>query len=290
VEQGRAVCHGAPLLRIEEGGVGDNARAAEAAVQSAQNAAAVARRNAERFAILAEAGAVAQRDLDDARSAEAAAQAQLAAARAQSAAVRTQLGNTRPAAPIDGIVSVRSVNPGDVVAPGAALVTVIDPSGMRLEASVPAGNLGEVRVGAPVTFTVSGYPGRTFEGRIRRISPAADPATRQVPILVAIPNSGGALVSGLFAEGRVASDSRRTLAVPDAAVDRRGETPAVTRIRGGRAERVPVRLGARDETGERWEITGGIEPGDTLAIGAARSLTPGTPVQVGGVASPSAPR
>ena len=52
---------------------------------------------------------------------------------------------------------------------------------------------------APVTFSVSGYPGRRFEGRITRVNPTADPATGQVRITVSVSNAGSNLVAGLFA-------------------------------------------------------------------------------------------
>ncbi len=72
-------------------------------------------------------------------------------------------------------------------------------------------------MGAVVDFTVRGYEQR-FEGTIERIAPQADPTTRQVPIYVAIPNVGGRLVAGLFAEGRVVSQSadgpRRAASTP----------------------------------------------------------------------------
>ena len=89
---------------------------------------------------------------------------------------------------------------------------------MRLEASVPSEDLSILRVGANVDFTVRGYD-RSFTGRIERIAPQADPTTRQVPIYVAIPNPGGRLVAGLFAEGRVVSSSASGLIVPINAVN-----------------------------------------------------------------------
>ena len=121
-------------------------------------------------------------------------------------------------APLTGVVSSREVNRGDVVSPGTALFTVIDPSSMRLEASVPSDDLSALRVGAKVEFTVRGYD-QTFPGTIERIAPQADAATRQVPIYVAIPNVGGRLVAGLYAEGRVVSQSASGLVVPLAAIN-----------------------------------------------------------------------
>jgi RND family efflux transporter MFP subunit len=164
--------------------------------------------------------------------------------------------------------------------PGTPLYTIIDPSSMRLEASVPSDRIGELRVGAPVHFTVRGYEGQTFAGRIERISPVADPATRQISIFVAIPNVGGRLIAGLFAEGRVQTEVRRALVVPGTAVDTTGTAPAVTRIREGKAERVEVKLGVRDGETEKVEVLSGLADGDVVLIGAARGVTPGTPVTV----------
>jgi multidrug efflux pump subunit AcrA (membrane-fusion protein) len=137
-----------------------------------------------------------------------------------------------------------------------------------------------VRVNAPVRFSVSGYPGRTFTGTVERINPTADPATRQVRIYVSIPNEGSTLVAGLFAQGRVASETRTALLAPESAVDQRGVTPMVVRLKGGRAERVPVQLGLRDEAKGSYEIVSGLAAGDTLLVGAAQGITPGTPVKV----------
>ena len=287
VEKGQAVAAGQPLLRIDDSAVRDVHLSAQSGVRTAEQSLVVARRNVERAQALAEAGAIADRDLEAARVQAADAQAQLADARARLAGARKQLQNTVVRSPIAGVVSDRPVNAGDVVAPGAPLATVIDPARMRLDASVASEQLGMLRVGAPVRFTVTGYPGRTFEGRVERINPAADPVTRQVPIYVSIPNPGGTLVAGLFAQGQVASESREVLVVPAGAVDERGVTPAVLRVRGGKTERVPVTLGARDDSGV--EVVSGVAAGDTVLVGAALGTAPGVPVRVGGATAP-APR
>jgi RND family efflux transporter MFP subunit len=179
-----------------------------------------------------------------------------------------------------GIVSDRQVSAGDVVQPGALLFNVVDPSSMRLEGSVPAEQLSQVRLGAPVSFTVNGYPGRTFTGKVTRINPTADPATRQVRIVISIPNTEGRLVGGLFANGRLASQSHNGMVVPASAVDSRSNVPAVFRIKNGRLERVPVQLGLRDEAAETVEIASGVQVGDTLLLGAAQGITTGTIVKV----------
>jgi membrane fusion protein, multidrug efflux system len=155
----------------------------------------------------------------------------------------------------------------------------VDPRSMRYEASVPASDLASIRVGAPVTFTATGYPGRTFEGRITRVNPSADPATGQVRITVSVSNAGS-LVAGLFAEGRVAAQSHDGLTVPVNAVDQRSVKPTVVRLSQGIAQRVEVELGIRDDDRSRVEIVKGVGAGDTLLVGAAVGISPGTPVRV----------
>jgi RND family efflux transporter MFP subunit len=286
-ETGQRVSAGQILARIEANTAEQAVNSAQQNVRSAEQAYEVARRQAERTSTLVKAGALAESNLETARSAAAAAQAQLANARSQLTGAQKQLSNTEVRSPIDGIVSARPVNAGDVVQLGAALFTIVDPAGMKLEASVPSGQLGQVHVGAPVEFTVSGYPGRVFTGKVERISPAADPTTRQVPIYVAIPNEAGALVSGLFAQGKVATKSERAIVVPQTAVDETGATPTVIRIKAGKAEQVTVGLGASDSQNETVAITSGLAAGDTLVVSTARGVTPGTPVQVTGVAAKS---
>jgi membrane fusion protein (multidrug efflux system) len=280
VEEGQSVRKGVLLGRIEATAIDDARRSAASVVTSAENQLAVARREAERTEQLVSAGALAARDLDLAKANVVTAEAQVADARARLVAAQEQAADAVLRAPIDGIVSDRAVNAGDVVSPGTALFTIIDPRSMRLEASVPSEELSALRVGAAVQFSVRGYE-QPFQGRIERISPQADPITRQVPIFVAIPNVGGRLVAGLFAEGRVVTAAATGLIVPQNAVNTTESAPWVLRVSGGKAEKVAVTIGLRDPRTERLEIKAGLNDGDILLRGAAQGITPGTPVNVG---------
>jgi RND family efflux transporter MFP subunit len=279
-ERGQPVVPGQVLALIEAAPAREAYRSARAAVRAADDAAAVAAHQEQRTARLVEAGGLAQRDLDVARNATTSARAQAAEARARLASAADQLEAATVRAPLRGVISARAVSAGDVVAVGGALFTVVDPSSMRLEATVPAAAIAQLRVGTTVGFQVHGYPGRTFDGRIEHIAPEADPGTRQLPILVSLPNPGGLLVGGLFAEGRVATRQRETLVAPMAAVDLAAEPPAVLRVRQGVVERVSVRVGLRDELREEVELASGVAAGDRLLLGAARALAPGTRVQL----------
>jgi membrane fusion protein, multidrug efflux system len=287
-DQGQAVNAGTVLARIDASGIQDAYNSARAGLVSARNAADVAARDLARNEKLLAAGAIAERDIDQSRRASIAAQAALEDANSRLATAEKAYRSTTVTSPFAGVVSERPVSPGDVVQPGTALFTVVDPSSMRLEASVPAEQLASIRIGVPVDFTVSGYPGRQFVGRITRINPTADPTTRQVRIYVSIPNEGRALVGGLFANGRMSTATKTGLVVPQSAVDVRGSIPSVMRVRQGKAEMVPVKIGLTDKTSETIEVLSGLQPGDTLLMGAAMGITPGTPIKISAPAAAAA--
>lgn len=280
IDPGVRVAKGAVLARIDDSAIRDAWLSAKSGVTQAQLAADLSERDEKRAEKLLQAGAIAENALEAARRNRLGGQAQLEDARARLANAQKTLDNTVVRAPYDGIVSERAVNAGDIVSPGTPLFTVVDPGTMRLEGAVPADQLGEVRVGAPVSFAVTGYPGRAFVGTITNVYPTADPQTRQVRLFVRIPNAGNGLVAGLYANGRVASTTRQALTAPLTAVDQRGIKPVVLRLKNGKAERVEVTIGLRDEGTERVELATGAAAGDTLLIGAAQGITPGTPVRV----------
>jgi membrane fusion protein (multidrug efflux system) len=281
VEPGQPVSRGAVLGRIDDAGLRDAATSATIALRTAELNLQLARRNAERSRTLAAAGAIADRDREQAEWNLSSAETARADAESRSVTAAKQLARTVIRAPFAGIVSERPVNLGDIVQSGTLLFTVVDPTSLKLEGSVPAEGLADLRIGTSVTFQVSGSGSAALRGRISRINPVVDPTTRQARVTVAIPNTSGRLAAGLFADGRVATSERVSVVVPSAAVDRTGLRPMVVRVREGRIERVEVELGLIDEARERTELRSGVAPGDTILLGGARGLPPGTPIRVG---------
>ncbi len=288
-EVGQTVRRNGLLARIDAPALDDAVRSAEANVASAGAELEVAQQDVKRNQALVSGGALARRELERARSTAAAAEAKVGAARAQLASARSQLSDATVRSPMNGAVSRRLVNQGDIVTAGAELYEIIDPRTMRLQAWVASEQLGAIGVGKPVTFRVRGYPQRAFAGTIERIAPAADPATRQIALQVTIPNPSGELVAGLFADGRIASRRISALVVPLAVIDLSGEQPSVLRIHDGVAERVAISLGLRDEQGERVEVVRGLNEGDIVVRDlASRDLAVGARVVVPGLTGPAA--
>jgi len=279
-EQGDRVSAGQALVNIDDSALREAELAAQSAVTNAQNARDIAKRQVDRNETLLKAGAIAERDLELVRNQYTQAEAQLANAKAQLANAQKQLSKATVAAPFSGSVSARQVSAGDIVQAGTALYTIVNPSTMRLEASVPADQLSAIRIGSPVDFTVNGYPNRQFTGHVTRINPIADPTTRQVRIIVSLPNSSGTLVGGLFADGHVASEVRNAPVVPLTAVNERGLKPYVMLLKNGVVQKAEVELGIRDAATETVEVRSGVQPGDTLLLGAAAGISEKTPVKV----------
>jgi RND family efflux transporter MFP subunit len=280
VQEGDRVTQGKLLARINPGAVTAQQQSSATAISSASNNLALAQKELARQQSLFRAGIVARATVDVARQQVDSARAQLAQLQGQGAATAVQAGNATVEAPISGIVSKRWISEGDVVPVGATLFTIIDPQTMQLEAAVGADSLTEIKVGTPLQFTVQGLDGMVFTGRIARVNPVADPATRQIKVFAEIPNPTGGLASGLFAEGRLQNLTRIGVVVPSAAIDHRMTTPAVTRVRANRVEHFAVVLGVVDDQNDRVEITSGVQAGDVLLVGGAQQIAPGTHVEL----------
>ena len=283
VKEGQAVSAGQALALIDTTVAAEQARSARSALRSAQVQSQLATRNAERSAALLKAGAIADRDEEGARAQAQAAAAAVADATSRLASAEKLLRDGTVRAPFAGVISELPVSAGDVVQGGAGgatlLATVVDPSELTLEASVPAENLNGIKRGAKVEFTLNGMSKQVVTGTVARINPTVDATTHQVRIYVVVPNRNQALASGLFAEGRVTIEAARALAVPISALDPRATTPSVKRLKGGKVESVPVTVGLRDALRERVVVTGVVR-GDTVLLGGALGTPTGSSVRI----------
>jgi len=283
VEAGQTVTTGQPLAQIEPQTAREAAEFTNALVSSLENNLRLAQRNLDRSKRLQAGGAVSTAQMEQDEQAVAQAEATLAEARSRQTSAKRTLSRATVRAPFAGIVAARLASVGDVVKDGTQLFTIVDPSSLRLEAQVPADYLRTLKVGTPVHFQLTGFGDRQLTGKVSRIVPVLDPATRQVQVLVAVPNPDRSLVAGLFADGRVITSSHRGLTVPQGALDMRGIRPTVMRLKGGKLERVEVEVGLQDNAAERTEVTG-LAVGDTVLLGSARDLQAGIPARVGAAA------
>jgi RND family efflux transporter MFP subunit len=282
VREGQQVAAG-QLLASFEASTQESSRASAEADRVAANAELQnAQWTLEQNESLFKAGAIAERDLKTSQQAVATARARLAAAVARLRASGNEARDTRVVAPASGVVEKRLVDGGVHLARGAPMFTIVRSGTLELAAAVPARQANAVRTGQVVHFVADG---RRFDGKVARVSPTIDPATRSVTVYVQVPNPGNTLRGGTFATGRVVSRTlTNALAVPTGAL-RQGQEdgkPFVYRIDGKTLNVAPVQVGVVDEQQGIAQITEGLQAGDRIVVGNVGTLGRGMQVTIAG--------
>jgi membrane fusion protein, heavy metal efflux system len=169
-------------------------------------------------------------------------------------------------APFDGTVVERAVVIGEVVEPGKLVMAVADTGTMWAMVDLSEADLAVVQTGQHAVITVDGLPGRTFAGRLTWISTQVDPKTRTVKARVELDNGQGLLRANMFGRARInAGDNRHAITVPKEAVQWEGccNIAFIRADTEGMTFR-PARLVLGFDAGDRYEVTSGLSPGDTI--------------------------
>ena len=281
VEEGQAVRQGSVMATIDAEGIRSQAASAQAAVAAAEANLALARRQLESAKTLYDAGAMSAIAYEQAQTAYESAEAQLAAAKSQAAGASEQANRTTVSAPINGVVSKRSVEAGEAVNMGQSLFMVVNTDMLELAGQVPVTAARFVKVGQTVVFTLDAYPGQTFRGTVSRIEPTADPQSRQVGVYLRMPNPGREIVGGLFATGRiVSSEVPNSPLVPSSAVHEEGGSTYVLVVENDRLVKKAVTVSARDNARGLVAVTSGVQPGELVLIAPGNVVTEGTKIRL----------
>ena len=191
------------------------------------------------------------------------AQSLFTVARAQRERTKVMLTDTRITAPIDGVVTDRHVEPGDLANPGQTLLAVYDPANMQLEVPVPVRLLAKLPVGQTVEVTLD-RPATNFQGRVRQIVSEIDPLSRTQLVKVHIEGTSGDILPGTFGRLWVTDDARPAITVPVSAVYSVGQIELVQIVKDGRVIRRAVRTGPKHDA--TVEILSGLNAGDVLLL------------------------
>ncbi len=190
-------------------------------------------------------------------------------------------------APFAGVITARFVDVGAFIPAatsgstpqGAAVLTLMDASRLRVQVFVPEIETPFIKNGVPVQVTVEELPGHTFSGTVTRYAHALDQATKSMLTEIELPNPNGDLLPGMYASVRLEVERKRDavlLPVQALLVEKAGS--AVFTVVDGKARRVPVRTGFND--GTNVEITDGVKPGQSLILLAKQTLTEGQKVNL----------
>jgi len=196
-------------------------------------------------------------------AAKAATAEQLEAADAEFREARAGVEHTRIVAPLDGVVSERHVEPGDMASPGRPLLVVFDPTALRVDARVREGVVGRLTTGARVVVALPAT-GRTLDGVVAAVVPAADAQSRTFEVRVDIPAMPG-LHPGMFARLRVPVGERTIVRVAAPAVARVGQMETALVLIDGAWRRRLVTTGEAFDDGT-VEVLSGLVGGETVGL------------------------
>jgi membrane fusion protein, multidrug efflux system len=247
--EGEVVTKGQPLIRLDDS-------VYKAQLGQAQAEVSVASKNLERVRAVVGRGAGTQAALDEASARQQTATATLKLAEAN-------MNKSLILAPFAGTVGIRQVNVGDYVSPGQTLVSLQALDMLKVDFAVPETVLASLKVGQPVSLTVSAYPSETFTGTVSAIDPLIDPNTRSIKLRALIPNNEGKLRPGLFAAVTLTlATEGNVLFVPSSALYPMGDQQFVFLIKEGKTAMTPVSVMARQAN--RVALSSGVTASDQV--------------------------
>ncbi len=272
--------------------------AAESAKAEADAASALAATTYNRYKNLAENSAISRQAFDEADSkykqATAAAaradqmlksvqakkgQAEAAVQQATAGLDAAQVGMTytKIMSPVDGLVTAKSVNVGDMAAPGSTLLQIEDHHSYRLEANVNETQVARIKVGDQVPVVIDALAGEAITGTVAEIVPMADPSSRTSIVKANLPNLAQ-LRSGMFGRIRFSAGERQALTVPASATFEKGQLTGVYVVdQYGTARLRLIKLGNR--YGDLVEVLSGLNEGDRVVVENVSAVSDGARIE-----------
>ncbi len=288
VKLGDRVQRGQVLAKIEDRELREQIRQAEAqlevnrsTVSARENDLKVQQNVFERNKQLAANGLVPKQQLEDAELRYNSASSQVDVAKSQQQATHARLdelkitlGNTTVVSPLEGFVSKRNLDPGGFANANTVIMTVVDIGTVRLVANLVEKGFNKITAGVSADVEVDTFPGEQFKGKVSRVAPVFDPATRTAAMEIEVPNPGFRLKPGSYARVRLTVERRAdALTVPrNALVDTEGKR-GVFLVDAQTARFREVQTGLSDT--DRVEITRGLNEGDRVVTVGALALRDG---------------
>lgn len=197
--------------------------------------------------------------------------------KARVALLRAQLADRVVTAPFSGVLGLRQISTGALVAPGTVITTLDDIDTIKLDFSLSERYFAKLSKGLELTATTVAYPGRKFSGRVLSVDSRVDPVTRSVIVRAELPNPDHALRAGMLMTVNVMQPSRDVLAVPEIAIEQVGTGSFVYRVGpDSKVSRVEITLGDRHDG--KVEVTRGIESGVRIVVDGTVKLREGSTI------------
>lgn len=266
VRPGDKVKKGDLLVTLDDRDLQARLEQARKGLQGADAAYQQAKIDKDRYEKLLKDKSVPQTAYDNMASTERIASARLEQAREQVKEAEVMLSYSKIYATMEGTVTEKLADPGDMASPGQPLLTMYDPSNLRLEAAVREQLTGRIKMGQTVKVWVDAV-NKEVTGTVEEIVPSSSPASRSVTVKVAIPKMDG-IYPGMFGRINIPLDPVKYLLIPDNAVKRVGQLELVTIKEESKTATRAVRTGSR--LNNEVEILSGISEGDEVIVDATK--------------------
>jgi len=198
--------------------------------------------------------------------------------------VTAQIDQKRIKVPFSGVLGVRTVNLGEFVHSGTALVSLTDADTLFANVTLPERDIAKLKPGQAMQVAVDAYPGRTFFGRVSALEPRIDPGTRTMLVQATIPNSEKLLTPGMFVKASIVLPTpERALSVPETAVSYNTYGDFVYAVEGNDEKTLSARL-VQVKTGQRSHgravLLDGVKAGDRVVTSGQLRLSNGAHVEI----------
>ncbi len=193
--------------------------------------------------------------------------------------IKTLRENTRLESPIDGVVTMRSYDNGDLYG-GQPILVVQKIAPVKLTINVSEQYYSKVSKGDEVSIELDAYPGETFTGKVSLIYPTVDAMTHTFPVEILVANADLKLRPGMFARATLNMGIQNRVVVPDLAIEKRSGSGDrfVYVYNNGKVSYSKVELGQR--LGDRYELVSGVENGAQVVVAGQSSLSDGCEVSI----------
>ena len=278
VDVGTVVKQGQTLMQLDPQDLKLAASGAQATLRAAETSRDLADADYKRYQELRAKNFVSQSVLDEKRAALRAAQAEADAARAAFRGQSNQAGYASLVSDVDGVVTGIDAEVGQVVTAGTPVVRVARTDELDVVIGIPEDRVGDLRKASSVTVRMWARPDGSIAGRVREVSPVADPATRTYTAKVAIPPSAGVRL-GMTASVQVASKGGGAgLRAPLTALHHEKGITGVWLVENGAVRRVPVKVVG--QAGNDVLLGEGVQTGQTVVTAGVNLLRPGQKVRI----------
>ncbi|WP_110953807.1 efflux RND transporter periplasmic adaptor subunit [Anaerosinus massiliensis] len=281
VQLGSIVNAGDMLMQIDAKDIQQAVNSNSAQVYSAQSQLKLAENNLNRYRQLLSVGAISHAQYDQYVNAYDAATASVQQATAQYAQGTNQLDYTVLTAGQAGVVSAINAEAGQVVSAGQTVITIVQDGELETEINVPENRLEELKDAGQLHITFWALPNLTLNGKVREISPMADPTTRTFKVRVSLLNPPPSIKLGMTATVVLAGDSAQpAVSIPLSALYQTGDTPAVWIVNDNILTLRPIQTGAFGDS--TVQVLAGLQTGDRIVSAGVHKLEEGQRVKIAG--------